>query len=295
MLETRKRRGGGQSLAEGSRRTPLALLIALCLGALVFCLPTLRSLGSAWSANQYHAHVAVMGLIASSLAYSGRERISTALRAARPPKLGFLLVLIAAGFQFLMYIGDVSWLAGVGIAVLLATIAYSIGGASLLRALAAPLAFVALMAPPGFLFNSLCDQIFRPAVSQLAAGWLELSGVAVAVEGHHLELPSQRLVVVLSCCGLPPMLSLGVIAILLGISRLRRVLRSCVLVASVVPLVVAVNVVRVVVAASFIDVLGPRNAQRLLAMAFDLPTLLVGTPLLVGLARVLRPRGRPAP
>lgn len=280
------RRSGPEAV--GSRYAPLAVALALCVAAVVFCLPTLRNLLDAWSGHQYHGHVAVMSLIALGLVYSRRECISRALREARSPNFGFLLVLAAAAFQGVMYLGDLRWPAGIGICVLLAAIAYAVGGGSLLRPLAAPLACFALMIPPGFLLNPACGYAVRPLVSNLAEVWLQASGAAVSVEGHHLQLPGHRLVLVPSCCGLPPMLSLLVIAGLVAVSRLHGVLRRFALVASVVPLVVGVNVVRVVVAARLVAVIGQRDAQKLLAAEFSVPTLVAGLLLIAGLSRVLR-------
>jgi exosortase len=285
----RSERGVGSG-GEDGRRTPLAVAIALCAGALVLCLPTLRKLFDTWATHQYYSQVAVMAGLATWLVHSNRERLAHALRQARPPAFGFVLVLGAAAFQVLMYLGDLNWPAGFGISLLLAATAYAVGGLLLLRPLAAPLACLALMVPPGFLLNPVCGYAVRPLVGHLAQTWLQLSGAAVLVQGHHLQLPGGRLVLVPSCCGLVPMLSLVVLASLVAVWRIRGAFRRVVLVASVVPLVVGVNAIRVVVAARRFDVIGQREAQSLLASDFSVPTLAAGILVIAGLARVLQPR-----
>jgi exosortase len=271
-------------------RTALPIGLALFAAAFVLCLPTLLRLPGTWSANQYYAHVVVMGLVAAWLLHSERFRVSRALREARPPSLGFLFVLAAAAFQVLMDLGDARWIAGLGIPLLLATIAHAVGGVALLRPLIAPLVCVALMIPPGPLLSAICDHALRPLVSGLALLFLRTSSVPVLMQGHRLEIPGHWLLLKESCCGVPAMLSLLVIGFLVTASGVRGRLHRFALVASVVPLVAVLNAIRVAVAAHLIPIVGPLDAQTLLSRDLSIPTIAAGVLWILGLARLARAR-----
>jgi exosortase/archaeosortase family protein len=68
----------------------------------------------------------------------------------------------------------------------------------------------------------------------------------------------------------------------------RGIWRRALVVASVVPLTMAANVIRVVVTVQLVSVIGAEAAQGNLHQSFGIATYAIGTAALVGVARLLR-------
>ena len=64
--------------------------------------------------------------------------------------------------------------------------------------------------------------------------------------------------------------------------------RRLIVVASVIPLAVTANVIRVIVTVKLVSIIGPEAAQGLLHKTFGLTTYTVGTLAVVGVARLVR-------
>ena len=146
------------------------------MAALGVSLPALVLLSSIWNRTEYLAHGYAIPVVSALLAYGKRAELKRALTTPSAPALGPLAVLGAAGFEALAVIGDMGFAAGVGIPLLLAAVAYAVGGHALLRPLALPLGFLLLMVPPP---RSLTyDILFRLklAVTELAVRTMQLAG-----------------------------------------------------------------------------------------------------------------------
>jgi hypothetical protein len=228
-----------------------------------------------------------MSLIVLILAYARRGDIRCAIRDARPPALGFFAVFIAGLFEVAMYVGDIGWLAELGVPLLMTAVAWAVGGLTLLRPLAIPLACVALMIPPGFLLNLLAAQL-KPLVGGLAVSALQTTGSAAVASGYHVNLPGVRLVVTDSLCGVPAMLSLLVIVWVVTAHSDRRFWWRAAAAPCVVAVVVATNVTRLLVGATLLSDRGQREVQEFLSADFSIPTIALGSLVILGLARALR-------
>ena len=158
----------------------------------------------------------------------------------------------------------------------------------LLSPLALPLGFLLLMVPPPPSFTY--DVLFRLklAVTQASVGILQLAGQTIASDGNQILLPGTTLFVADACSGLNSIVSLLPLACIVAYFLSHGVWRRAIVVASVVPLAVGANLVRVIVTVTLVDSRGAEYAQGLLHEAFGLTTFVLGTLALLGLARVLR-------
>jgi exosortase len=275
--------------SDGPSPLPEWLLSAgILLAAICVCLPALASMAGIWSRTQYLAHGYAIPAVSALLAFRNRAALGQALTPPTAPALGPLAVIGAAGFEALAIIGDVGFLAGLGIPLLLAAVAYAVGGTALLRPMALPLGFLLLMVPPP---RSLTyDALFRLklAVTQLSVRTLQLAGETVASDGNQILLPGNTLFVADACSGLNSIVSLLPLACIVAYFLSHGVWRRAVVIASVLPLAIGANLLRVIVTVMLVDTRGAAYAQGLLHEAFGLTTFVLGTLVLLGLARVLR-------
>ena len=264
------------------------LSAGIVLAALVVCLPALDLMSGIWNRTEYLAHGYAIPAVSVLFAYRRRTDLKRALTTPSAPALGPLAVMGAAAFEALAIIGDMGFVAGLGVPLLLAAVAYAVGGLALLRPLALPLGFLLLMVPPPrFLTYEILFRL-KLAVTELSVRAMQLAGQTVASDGNQILLPGSTLFVADACSGLNSIVSLLPLACIVAYFLSHGVWRRVVVVASVVPLAVGANLVRVIVTLQLVDSRGVEYAQGLLHEAWGLTTFVAGTLALVGLARVLR-------
>lgn len=264
------------------------LLGTILLVTLALLIPSAQSLVFLFGRMEFYAHGYLMPLVAGYLAFLDRDRIEAALRCAQPPRAGALVVLLAGVVLLLSLVGDVRTLVGLGIPLLLGAVAYGVGGAPLIRPLAFPLGFLALMVPPpSFVVDRLLVEL-KLVVTRVAVELLHWTGTTVYAEGNRIEVPGLVLFVADACSGLTSIVTLLPIAVVVAFFVSHGWWRRCVVVLGVIPLAMAFNVMRVFATVKLVDRIGPQAAQGLLHEGFGFATYAVGTVFLVLLARLLR-------
>jgi exosortase len=270
------------------RRPELALVGGVFLSAALVALPAASSLAFSFERVDLYAHAYLMPVVALYLTYLERDALRAALRRLEPPRLGPLLALAVTCFELAMVLGDVRFAAGLGIPVLLGAAAYGAGGLPLLRPLRLPLVFLLLMAPlPGFIVDDLLAGLKR-LVTRVAVEILYQTGQPIYADGNRIEIPGHVLFVADACSGLTSIVTLLPVACVVAYFLSRGVWRRVLVVASVIPLAMLANIVRVVATVKLVASIGPAAAQGLLHESFGLATYAVGTALLVAVARLLR-------
>jgi exosortase len=251
-------------------------------------LPALAGLSYLWETSDFYGHAYAMPVVAGVLAWRDRARLGAALRPLRPPALGWLVALAAAAFQTLFAVGQVGFGGGLGIPLVLGAAAWAVGGRALLRPLLLPLAFLALaVPPPRFLTYAILFRL-KLLVTQTAVALLQAAGLTVVAEGNQILLPGATLFVADACSGLTSIVTLLPLACAVAWFLGRGIWRRALIVASVVPLALAANALRVVVTVLLVSGHGIEYAQGLLHDSFGLLTSLLGTLATIAVARVLR-------
>jgi exosortase len=228
------------------RSTPLAPREwALAVLLLVAFVPALAAMAEVWSRVEYQSHGVLVPLV--SLWVALRERYAWRRLAVRPDRRGFA-VLAAAGLVYVLGLGVGSPTAqGVALVAALAGGVLATRGGAWLRQLAFPLAYLLFMVPvpPAWITPLVLRlQLF---VSAAAVWVLRAVGVDVVREGNVLVLPGgETLFVAEACSGVTSVITLAPLGVLLAYLSLRRPVPRALLVAAVVPLAMAGNLVRVV-------------------------------------------------
>jgi exosortase len=207
--------------------------------------PGLAALAQAWSSAEYQSHGFLVPFVSGLIAH----RIATlhARLARRPDRRGALLLAAAIVLYGLGVAAGSAPMQGLAFPLAVAGGVWLLRGLAWLRALAFPIAFLIFMVPipPDWLAPVVVRLLLF--VSAAAEGVLATIGVPVVREGNVLQLPAgESLFVAEACSGLTSLVTLTPIAVLIAwlspLSRGARVL----LVALVVPVAMAANLIRVI-------------------------------------------------
>src|SRR5262245_42619091 len=256
--------------------------------ALAIALPAILGLDFLFERSEFYGHGYLVPLVAAYLAWADRRRIRRALLQLEPPRWGALVALAAGTFQLFMIVGDVGFLAGIGIPLVIGSAAYAVGGMTLVRPLALPLAFLALMVPPPrFVLYEILFRL-KLLVTRVAVEILRFGGTPVLAEGNQIVIPDHTLFVADACSGLTSIVTMLPIACTVAYFLTRGLWRRALVVASVLPLAVAANILRVILTVKLVPWIGIAAAQGSLHQSFGVATYAVGTLGLVGIARLLR-------
>jgi exosortase len=251
------------------------------------CAPALSLLSTVWTGNDFYGHAYAVPFAALFVLFQRKAEIARAFRAT-PPRTGPLVALAAAGMTAASLVGEVVVGAGLGLSLVALATAFAIGGAALVRPTAVASGLLLCMIPPPGTVTSVVLVELRLRVTSWAGQLLQLLGYPVAWQGNEMYVPGHTLFVADACSGLTSIVTLLPLAILVAYFLARGVWRRALLVASVVPLAIGANVLRVVVTVLLVARLGPEVSQGLLHETFGVATYVIGTLALIGFARVLR-------
>jgi exosortase B len=171
-------------------------------------------------------------------------------------------------------------------------------GRAALRVMAFPLLFLLFMFPiPPFIIDAL-TQPLKGWVSWAADQILYSAGYPIARQGVMLTIGQYQLLVADACSGLRSLVSLGALAVLyIHISARTSLLHRGLMVASIVPLALIANLVRVIALVLITYYLGDAAGQGFLHGAAGMVLFLVAMLCLIGwdqlLSRLL-PHAKPA-
>lgn len=241
-----------------------------------------------WSRPDYLGYGYLVPASALVLLWVRRGEVARAVRNGAPPAGGALWVLGAALVEAFGLLADVGSLAGLGIPLVLLCTAYAVAGRSLASALALPVGFLAFMVPPpAFAIGPLLDGL-KAVVTEVSVFLLQAAGLLVASEGNQILVPGHVLFVADACSGLTSIVTLLPLSVVIATFFLSGTLRRISLVASVVPLAVLGNIVRVTVTVILVSRFGLEYAEGNLHETFGVLTFALGAVALLAVARLLR-------
>jgi len=205
--------------------------------------PVLREMASQWAVDTTYGYGYYIPPVAAYLVWERRR----ALAATRPEGtwLGLPVLLIGLGALVLGRAGGIALLARISLVPVLFGLVLLLGGWRMARLVAFPVLFLGLMIP---LPQDLLQRLTWPLqvfTAQFSTEVLRLAGYPVYVEGIYIDLPNVRLEVAEACSGFRSLVALGATGILLAHLTQQRWRERVLLVASVVPIAVLANAVRV--------------------------------------------------
>lgn len=221
--------------------------LPLALGLAVLYLPTFYGLNrTLWNEDE-HAHGPLILLVVLWLFWKLRQDY---LQAAASPvtvmgalTFAFGLLVYVAGRSQSIVLFEVGSLIPVLAGVILLT-----RGADALRRLWFPLLFIAFMVPLPFIVTDVLTGPLKQQVSIFAESILHAAGYPIARDGVILIVGQYHLHVADACSGLNSMFSLSAIGLLyLYLMKYQSRWRIALLIASILPIAFAANIVRVVI------------------------------------------------
>ncbi len=218
-------------------------LILTSGGVLWLYAAVLPGLMRQWANDEDYSHGFFVLPLAAYFVWERRHQLQQT--APRPSAFGLallvgsLLCFVAGQFGSELFLSRVS-LIGV-----LAGLVLFLAGWTHLRLLAFPLAFLALMIPlPEIIFNRITFPL-QMFASQIGEVVIAASGVPVMREGNVLLLPNRALEVAEACSGIRSLMSLTMLAVVLGYFTEHRTWARVLIALAAVPIAVAANALRV--------------------------------------------------
>lgn len=227
----------------GPDRRTLASVIALGAAILFMYAGTLSSLVRQWASDDNYSHG--FFVVPLALYFVWERRAALASAASRPSVLGAMVIAASLLTWLAGRFGAELFLTRLSLLGVLAGSILFVWGRTHLRILAFPLAFLLLMIPlPSIIFNQLAFPL-QLVASQVGEQAIAAAGVPVLREGNILALPSKTLEVAEACSGIRSLVSLIMLAVVLGyFTEPRQGVRVLLVVASV-PIAILANAARV--------------------------------------------------
>lgn len=218
------------------------------LGLAALYVPTYYDLANGLWNTEEHAHGPIVLLVALFLIWRSRAALFTpATEQPRPalgwPVLALGLLIYALGRSQDIILFEVGSQIPVLIGALLIT-----RGFSAVRAMWFPLFFLIFMVPlPGFIVDAATGPL-KQYISVIAENILYAAGYPIARNGVVLTIGQYQLLVADACSGLHSMFSLSAMGLLyLYLMQRTSAARNIILIASILPIAFAANVVRVMI------------------------------------------------
>ena len=233
-----------RTLSPGTLR-PAVLVAALAPVAALAWLyaDVLPPLVRQWASDDDYSHGFFVAPLAGFFAWQQRDALA---RAARRPSLAGLLLLFIGLLLFAAgQLGSELFLSRASLIPIAGGLILFLLGPVHLRLLAFPLAFLLLMVPlPEILFSRITFPL-QTLASRLGETVIAAFGIPVLREGNILQLPGRSLEVAEACSGIRSLITLVMLAIVLGYFTEPRAGARVAIALAAVPIAVVANALRV--------------------------------------------------
>jgi exosortase len=221
--------------------------------------PGVLAMAEVWGSVEYYSHGYMIPLVALWAASAQFPRLAS-LPSGHDWR-GLLGIGLALGLYLFGLAGGIPFWSGLGVVAAVASGVLLLRGAAWLRALSFAIAYLLFMVP-------LPEPWLTPVIVQLqlwvstAGVWLLRSvGVAIFRDGNVIGLPGgEQLFVAEACSGITSLITLIPLGVFLAWFTEQRPARRALLVASVLPVALLGNLLRVVVTVLAAERLGAERA-----------------------------------
>jgi exosortase len=219
----------------------------------------LSSLVRQWSSDDNYSHGFFVLPLAGFFIWERRNALVAAL--PRPSLIGLGLIVVSLGLLIAGLLGAELFLTRISLVGTVAGIVLFVWGHEHARILAFPLAFLLLMVPlPAIVFNQIALPL-QLLASSVGEAMIRLAGIPVLREGNVLRLPATSLEVVEACSGIRSLVSLTMVAVVLGYFAERRTPARVLIALSAVPIAILANAIRVAGTGMAAQWIGPSAAR----------------------------------
>lgn len=263
-------------------------------GVLVLYIPTFY--GAATSFWQYdeNAHGPIILAIIVWLIWTKRAALIE-VPSSPAPASGIALLVLGLLIYVLGRSQEISIFEIGSLVPILAGVLLAMRGWPAMRAFWFPIFFVVFMLPlPGFFVDALTGPL-KQHVSEITEQLLYTAGYPIARNGVMITIGQYQLLVADACSGLHSMFSLSALGLLfMYLTARTSLLHNAIMLASILPIAFAANIVRVVVLMLITYHFGDEAGQGFLHGAAGIVLLMVALIVLLlldtVLARVIKPR-----
>jgi exosortase D (VPLPA-CTERM-specific) len=237
----------------------MAAAAAAVLATLAIYWAAFGDLLERWGAQQELSHSYFIPLISLWLVWTNRESVAASV--GKPSLAGPAIFLAALLLALLGRVTESFLFQQIGVVLAIAGFVAAFGGLSLLRATAAPIAFLFFAAPPPFMLITILSWKFQEWSSVLGVSMLQLMDVPVFLTGNIIDLGDYKLQVAEACSGLRylfPFVSLGVMTAYIYRGPLWH---KAAIVAATVPITILMNSFRIAVTGGLVQAYGTSHAE----------------------------------
>lgn len=251
---------GESAFLESSKTRKAIIAIGVSAGLLgVLFWDALDNLWARWGEQQELSHSYFIPFISIWLVWTNRKAIADSVGSpswAGVALLSFAGVLLVLGKLTFAYIFQ-----HIALVLAIAGLTAGLGGVSLLRVTAAPIAFLLFAVPPPYWVITVLSWNFQQVSSILGVWMIELMDIPVYLSGNVIDLGEYKLQVAEACSGLRylfPFLSLGVMTAYIYRGPLWQKLT---IVAATLPITIFMNSFRIAVTGALVQAYGPEHAE----------------------------------
>jgi exosortase len=239
-----------------------------------------------WWTDPDYGHGFFVPLFAGYILWHERKRWTKT--EIKPSNFGFVVMLGAIALLLLGSLGAELFTSRFSLLVLLAGMILFLAGWKLLRAVSFPLGYLMWMIPiPVIIYNQVTFPL-QLIASRLATAGLELAQVPVLRDGNVLIMSNYSLEVVEACSGIRSLMTLMALAVAYGYLVSPRRWVRYVLAASMVPVAIGTNAIRIMGAGIMARHFGPAAAEGFLHQFSGWAIFLVALGLMFGSHWILR-------
>jgi len=244
------------------RTRDIAVLCVLAGAVLWIYGAIVSSLVRQWASDDNYSHGFFVVPLALYFAWERRAALKAVPTA--PSIAGLVVLLLSLGLLLAGILGAELFLSRISLVGVLAGIVLYVWGRHHFRLLFFPLAFLLLMIPlPAIIFNQIAFPL-QLLASRAGEMVITLAGIPVVREGNILQLPSQTLEVAEACSGIRSLVSLIMLAIVLGHFTERRIGRRFLIALTAVPIAIVANAARVAGTGLASELVSPAAAEGFL-------------------------------
>jgi exosortase len=224
---------------------PRDLVVAVAVGAAILLMyaGVWTSLVTQWSTDDNYSHG--FFVVPLALYFAWERRAAFARAPVRSGPTGLLLIAGSLLVWAAGMLGSELFLTRVSMIGVIAGAIWFVWGYERARIMAFPVLFLLLMVPlPSILFNQLAFPL-QLVASQVGETAITAAGVPVLREGNVLHLPARTLEVAEACSGIRSLVSLLMLAVVLGYFTEPRTPARVALALSAIPIAILANAARV--------------------------------------------------
>ena len=222
---------------------PGLLVFAIVLGFAHW--PTLAYLEDAWRNEPDYSHGYLVPLLAGLLCWHRLDSFPGMRSSASWG--GLSLIVLSIVMRILSWMGHVEFMDAWSLIPLLAGVVWVWFGLPALRWSLPALAFLLLMVPMPYRFESLLSWKLQGIATQMSTIFLRVLGQPAVIEGHVIWIGDQPLMVEQACSGMRIFIGVGALAFFWAAMVKRCWIDRFALLVIAVPLAVVVNAMRITV------------------------------------------------